>query len=649
MRFDALTAGPADGELVLLLHGFPQTGVLLARRAQHARALPGIAPSHPASAATPRGRDPGGRRRLPRERALRRRPRDCGGARARRGSTSSGTTGAAASPGHSRVSIRRRWSSLTAVSTPHTAALRQALQGTKQRVRMAYIPILRLPRIAESLFDAGGGIVAESLLTATGLSPGTRASRRRRRCARSARPARSTGTARSAPSVGTPRRSSVPVLHIWGDHEPVFTREATELTAEHCTGDYHLLELEGGSHWIPDEHWDDVADVVLEHLAANPSRRRLSLAWAAIEVTGIAQRRSWESVGLPEVEQVRPGLWSVPGARCRTTRCATSSSTCSSWTTGVAVIDTGWSTEEAWTRARRRHGGGRLHAERTCRRSSSPTSIPDHYGLAGRLREASGAWIALHPADAALIPARYGTGVDRLCSRAWTHCSSTPAFPRRCARELTVASMGMREFVAAAEPDVLLEDRATVPLPGWDLTTLHTPGHSPGHVCFLDRRAPAALQRRPRAAADQPERGGARPAADQPARGFPRRAPARSATSTSTRCSPRTMAIPRPRRARRRAARASSPPAGRDRRGDQRRRPAPPAGTSRCGCAGRATGRRSSASCAARPSARRSPTWCSSRARGGRDATRSRPVHWYPVDGSLRPMPAVARPATRSR
>jgi glyoxylase-like metal-dependent hydrolase (beta-lactamase superfamily II) len=53
--------------------------------------------------------------------------------------------------------------------------------------------------------------------------------------------------------------------------------------------------------------------------------------------------------------------------------------------------------------------------------------------------------------------------------------------------ELTGASMGIREFVAAAEPDVLLEDRTTVPLPGWDLVTLHTPGHSPGHVCFHDR------------------------------------------------------------------------------------------------------------------------------------------------------------------
>ena len=32
---------------------------------------------------------------------------------------------------------------------------------------------------------------------------------------------------------------------------------------------------------------------------------------------------------------------------------------------------------------------------------------PDHYGLAGRVREASGAWIGLHPADAALLEGRY--------------------------------------------------------------------------------------------------------------------------------------------------------------------------------------------------------------------------------------------------
>ena len=41
---------------------------------------------------------------------------------------------------------------------------------------------------------------------------------------------------------------------------------------------------------------------------------------------------------------------------------------------------------------------------------------PDHYGLAGRVREASGAWVALHPADAALLQARYAD-TDRLVER----------------------------------------------------------------------------------------------------------------------------------------------------------------------------------------------------------------------------------------
>ncbi len=35
-----------------------------------------------------------------------------------------------------------------------------------------------------------------------------------------------------------------------------------------------------------------------------------------------------------------------------------------------------------------------------------------------------------------------------------------------------------------AVPDVLFEDGKRVDVPGWDLKTVWTPGHSPGHVCF---------------------------------------------------------------------------------------------------------------------------------------------------------------------
>ena len=53
---------------------------------------------------------------------------------------------------------------------------------------------------------------------------------------------------------------------MWGDKDVAFTREATELTAEYIDAPYHLVELAGGSHWIPDEHWGDIEDLVVAHL-----------------------------------------------------------------------------------------------------------------------------------------------------------------------------------------------------------------------------------------------------------------------------------------------------------------------------------------------------------------------------------------------
>jgi glyoxylase-like metal-dependent hydrolase (beta-lactamase superfamily II) len=152
---------------------------------------------------------------------------------------------------------------------------------------------------------------------------------------------------------------------------------------------------------------------------------------------------------------------------------------------GVAVVDTGWSTDEAWdalSEGLRVAGFGITDV-----RAALITHIhPDHYGLAGRLRDASGAWVALHPADAALIPARYGADIETLLTHMRDLLRSC-GVPAAVVAELSGASMGIREFVALAQPDVLLEDRGELRLAGWDLVALHTPGHSPGHVCFYER------------------------------------------------------------------------------------------------------------------------------------------------------------------
>jgi pimeloyl-ACP methyl ester carboxylesterase len=268
MRFDALSGGPADGELVLLLHGFPQTG------ACWRDALDGLARA-------------GYRAVAPNQRGYSRGARPVGVAAYRVSELCADVLAIAAALGRDRFHLAGHdwggavaWAlagdhpeavaSLTAVSTPHAGALRQALQGTQQRLRMAYIPVLRLPIIPESLFEAAGGVVAESLLTATGLSPAYA-----HRDITALRAVGPSGPLNWYRALGTERGHSAlvsaPVLHVWGDQDPVFTREATDLTAEHCTADYELLELEGGSHWIPDEHWSDVEDLFLDHLAANPA------------------------------------------------------------------------------------------------------------------------------------------------------------------------------------------------------------------------------------------------------------------------------------------------------------------------------------------------------------------------------------------
>lgn len=204
----------------------------------------------------------------------------------------------------------------------------------------------------------------------------------------------------------------------------------------------------------------------------------------AVEVTGIAQERSWHGGrGLPPVERVRPGLWSIPvplPANPLRYVLVYAFETPG----GIALVDTGWSTDDAWTAltaglAEAGYGIADV-------RAALITHIhPDHYGLAGRIREVSDAWVALHPADAALLPARYGMEVPELLGhmRMFLEACGVPA---AVLDELTEASMGVREFVALAQPDVLLEDGQRVDVPGWDLRAVHTPGHSPGHLCFHD-------------------------------------------------------------------------------------------------------------------------------------------------------------------
>ncbi|MGH3441737.1 MAG: MBL fold metallo-hydrolase [Nitriliruptorales bacterium] len=188
---------------------------------------------------------------------------------------------------------------------------------------------------------------------------------------------------------------------------------------------------------------------------------------------------------LPPVERIAEGAWSLP-LPIPVNPLAYVLAYALETGDGVVLVDSGWNTPETFEALER--GLARLGAEIGSVRGVLVTHIhPDHYGLAGRIREESGAWVALHPADAALVHSRY-EDVDELLDRieAWLRAAGAP---ESAVDDLRDASLAIRHLVVTAQPDVLLEDGDRPDVAGWDLVAVHTPGHTPGHLVF---RADAA-------------------------------------------------------------------------------------------------------------------------------------------------------------
>jgi len=201
-------------------------------------------------------------------------------------------------------------------------------------------------------------------------------------------------------------------------------------------------------------------------------------------VTGTAQKAAWDANTLPPVERVRPGIWSIP-VPIPDNPLRYVLVYALELDDGVALVDAGWDTEEAYRALcdGLAVAGGSIADVRAV----LVTHIhPDHYGLAGRVREASGAWIGLHREDATMLQARYVEPEDLLARMRDLLLDS--GVPSENLPDLNMASMVIRSQVALAVPDVFFEDGAPVALRGWDLRAIWTPGHSPGHVCFHSER-----------------------------------------------------------------------------------------------------------------------------------------------------------------
>lgn len=202
-----------------------------------------------------------------------------------------------------------------------------------------------------------------------------------------------------------------------------------------------------------------------------------------MEITGVDQKQAWAEKRFPSVENTAPGWWSIPtpvpmpGLRYVLSYLIEGSD-------GVYIVDPGWPSDDAWDALV--SGIKTAGHEVTDVRGILVTHAhPDHFGLASRLKdESGGAWIAMHKADIATFPRRFG-GAEQLRGQMhdmWINFG----IPEDEVQKLTASNGDSRSSVDYVEPEVRLDGGETLPIEGLSIKAIWTPGHTPGHTCFYD-------------------------------------------------------------------------------------------------------------------------------------------------------------------
>jgi glyoxylase-like metal-dependent hydrolase (beta-lactamase superfamily II) len=195
-------------------------------------------------------------------------------------------------------------------------------------------------------------------------------------------------------------------------------------------------------------------------------------------------------------ERVGPGLWSIPVPIPWNPLGATLAYLIES-AAGPVLIDAGWDHPDSWQAlvAGLRAAGtavGDLYGVLVTHHHR------DHLGLAAQVRAESGAWVALHPADTAVLRRlrddQAAASAQRRLERSLASLAAAGAPPGEVAalgaqaRAQARAQAGRAPWPVPFLPDRELADGELADVPGRRLRALWTPGHSPGHTCFYLER-----------------------------------------------------------------------------------------------------------------------------------------------------------------
>ena len=254
---DAVATGPADGPLVLLLHGFPQTSHSW-RGVWPALADAGLRVVVPDL----RGYSPDARPAGVEAYAMTHLVADVVAVLDHLRADSAHVVGhdwgaAVAWQVAGRHPDRVR--TLTTVSVPHPVAFAEALRtDPEQRAKSQYMRDWRSPDTEATLDVRGlfGGVpaVAADAYVERMAQPGALTA------------ALSYYRAQSLADLDGLGPVTAPTLHVWSDGDAALGATAAHATGDHVTGPYRFEVLHGVSHWVPEEAADRLVPLLLEHL-----------------------------------------------------------------------------------------------------------------------------------------------------------------------------------------------------------------------------------------------------------------------------------------------------------------------------------------------------------------------------------------------
>ncbi|PWV58297.1 MBL fold metallo-hydrolase [Nocardiopsis sp. L17-MgMaSL7] len=181
---------------------------------------------------------------------------------------------------------------------------------------------------------------------------------------------------------------------------------------------------------------------------------------------------------VPPVEDLGEGLWSIPVPVPHNPIGFTYVYALDT-PVGPVLVDTGWDHDDSWDAlVSGLHQAG--HRVDEVRGAVVTHFHADHSGLIGRLREASDAWIAMHPADAGILRRQEELTDDQRAASVIEQMVRA-GFPDQ---DVEAFRASPTVFRPPAPPDTALDDGQRVDVPGLDLRAVWTPGHTPGHLCL---------------------------------------------------------------------------------------------------------------------------------------------------------------------